>query len=255
MRRSALLFASLLGYQLVAQPIPEPIPGLPTITASLVTASLEANEGIVAWSARGDFLGISGQSGHENPFPLLVNVGEPLPLYLVDFGLPQNDMPDNLVIVDGKEYSVRTVGLGFVMPTTASGPIVPLVPATNPPTLFPGATLIVPARVEAEFAAVCGISFPAAECTPGTPIANIMIDLPGIVSVDLIPCNCFPTPGAPAEDAIGTVSFTSTPEPSSVALAIIGVLGAGALRLLTGRHGLCDEMESDKGPRERSRGC
>jgi len=132
MRRSALLFASLLGYQLVAQPIPEPIPGLPTITASSVTASLEANEGIVAWSARGDFLGISGQSGHENPFPLLVNVGEPLPLYLVDFGLPQNDMPDNLVIVDGKEYPVRTVGLGFVMPTTASGPIVPLVPATNP---------------------------------------------------------------------------------------------------------------------------
>ena len=51
MRRSALLFASLLGYQLVAHPIPEPIPGLPTITASSVTASLEANEGIVAWSA------------------------------------------------------------------------------------------------------------------------------------------------------------------------------------------------------------
>ncbi len=236
MRHYVLLFASLLGYHLIAQPLPEPIPGLPTVTAGSLTASLEANEGIVLWNAGGDSLGIGGQAGHVNPFEIRVNAGEPLPLNLVSFGLPQNDLPNNRVTIDGKDYTVRTVGFGMITPTIATGPIVPAVPATNPPTFFPGATLFVPARVEAEFTAVCGISFPSAECAPGTPLANIAIDLPGIISVDLLPCNCFPTPGAPDQDALGNVVFNSIPEPSSVAFAIIGVLGVGiAVRLTYSR--------------------
>lgn len=96
---------------------------------------------------------------------------------------------------------------------------------------IPGATAI------GEYAAVCDPSIFQPNCVAGTLVANVVIDLPGTVSDAFGPPNPNDPGGGYVFDGQGFTS-TSTPEPASFGLLLVGV-GTVAAMFARRRRGSC----------------
>ena len=211
-----IALSAVFGSQLTADSIP-------TLTASSGTASWVPD--VVSFSIAGPSFDMSGSAFYLGPAAFMfLPVGQPLgqtifgrlPL-METHGRPIH--PSGRVILGGKTYFVDYSGSGSV-----GYPGSTLVPAAN-------ITLTLPATLTGQYQACINSPpnemFPCESASPSDFIANISIDLPGVVSFAFSNFSSTPIGGAPNGTIdLDSIKFSTIPEPSG---AVLMALGAAAL--------------------------
>jgi len=184
--------------------------------STLLTTSLD-------WSARGggpniDFTAssptfvIQGSEGIAQPFPNVL-VGDRIGNVRGGFGFESGVQNLNLF---GRTDQNIPIGFSFGDGFTVSGTIDLLVPATPTRT-----TVTFPGTAMGEFTAFgCSITDRPPTCT-GPQVANIIIDLPGLISITYGPS--FDGVDRLLEETAFT-GVASVPEPSGVLLSLLGAV-------------------------------
>jgi PEP-CTERM motif len=212
-----IALSAVFGSQLAAD-------SLPTLTATSGSASWVPDS--VSFSITGPSFDISGSAFYFGPAAFMfLPVGKPLsqtpfssPLFLMEtFGRPIH--PSGKVTVGGKTYGVEYSGSGSV--TYAADT---LVPAAN-------IRLTLPATLTGRYQACINFNpsdlFPCEFAPPSDFIANISIDLTGVLSLAFSTFSPTPFPFAPNGTIdLDSITFSTIPEPSS---AVLMALGAAAL--------------------------